>query len=619
MSDITANIVVSMPSQLFTMARQFKAVSNGKVYLGLIDTDPVNPANRIPVYIEREDGSHVQVSQPIIINAGGYPVYNGQIAKFVTVQGHSMAVYDSRGVQQFYFPNVLKYDPDQLRSQLADPAIGDALIGVKLPPTGSATGTVARTQHDKNADTINVRDFGAKGDGVTDDSAAFSAALDWMIRQDVGGGDYPSRIYGKKLFIPNGTYEIKSKIVKSLGFMQGITIEGEHELLTMISVNNPDGFIDITATGRAVFVEINRLSILAKWGTASTQPGVGRDDPPNSISDVHDIASGTAIKVTWPTGISTVKAKTFKLRDVIMTGWNRMRGDYFSNGVYLIGGRAPRLESVVVEGKYGMFITGKPDSLYSNGTAYRFVDTYSPYLDDCYCNHYVRGFDLTSASSDPGFSSSEGGIIQNGAFDAMYGLRISLPSYNGEPGFIICNQHFNYSRVAIDMLGKNQVQIMDCLFYCEASVEGVTCRDIYLRGAQKSVITNNIFGKTNVGNRFSITLDKNNTGPMASCVINNNMHWAGASGTYRTYNIGATSVSNITIGDGECYEVSVANLFTLNGTGHPAINPMRFCGDIVPEGNVWAPRGSLYTLRTTGVLYKKGGVVAESTGWTAVA
>lgn len=118
MTDITANVIVSMPSQLFTMARSFKAVANGKIYIGKIDTDPVNPENRIQVYVENEDGSHVPVSQPIIINAAGYPVYNGQIAKFVTVQGHSMAVYDAYGSQQFYFPNVLKYEPDQFRQDI---------------------------------------------------------------------------------------------------------------------------------------------------------------------------------------------------------------------------------------------------------------------------------------------------------------------------------------------------------------------------------------------------------------------------------------------------------------------------------------------------------------------
>ncbi|HFP5434111.1 TPA: phage head-binding domain-containing protein [Escherichia coli] len=120
MSDITANVVVSMPSQLFTMARSFKAVANGKIYIGKIGTDPVNPENQIQVYVENEDGSHVPVAQPIIINAGGYPVYNGQIAKFVTVQGHSMAVYDAYGSQQFYFPNVLKYDPDQFEQRFMD-------------------------------------------------------------------------------------------------------------------------------------------------------------------------------------------------------------------------------------------------------------------------------------------------------------------------------------------------------------------------------------------------------------------------------------------------------------------------------------------------------------------
>lgn len=128
MADIVPNVVVSMPSQQFTLARSFKAAANGKIYIGKIDTDPVNPENQIQVYIEGEDGSYVPVSQPIIINAGGYPVYNGQIAKFVTVEGHSMAIYDAYGAQQFYFPNVLKYDPDQLKYNLSQ-GDGFGLIG----------------------------------------------------------------------------------------------------------------------------------------------------------------------------------------------------------------------------------------------------------------------------------------------------------------------------------------------------------------------------------------------------------------------------------------------------------------------------------------------------------
>ncbi|ECU0145402.1 phage tail protein [Salmonella enterica] len=113
MTDITANVVVSNPRPIFTESRSFKAVANGKIYIGQIDTDPVNPANQIPVYIENEDGSHVQIAQPLIINAAGKIVYNGQLVKIVTVQGHSMAIYDAHGSQVDYIANVLKYDPDQ--------------------------------------------------------------------------------------------------------------------------------------------------------------------------------------------------------------------------------------------------------------------------------------------------------------------------------------------------------------------------------------------------------------------------------------------------------------------------------------------------------------------------
>ncbi|EJJ0287227.1 hypothetical protein NHJ74_004525, partial [Salmonella enterica] len=114
MTDITANVVVSNPRPIFTESRSFKAVANGKIYIGKIDTDPVNPANQIPVYIENEDGSHVQIAQPLIINSAGKIVYNGQLVKIVTVQGHSMAIYDAYGFQVDYIANVLKYDPDQL-------------------------------------------------------------------------------------------------------------------------------------------------------------------------------------------------------------------------------------------------------------------------------------------------------------------------------------------------------------------------------------------------------------------------------------------------------------------------------------------------------------------------
>lgn len=130
MADITANIVVSNPRPVFTDSRSFKAVANGRIYVGKIDSDPTIPSNQIPVYIENEDGSFVQISQPLIINGAGKIVYNGQLVKVVTEQGHSMAVYDAYGSQVDYISDVLKYDPDQFRRQVTG---GDgSLLGYQL-------------------------------------------------------------------------------------------------------------------------------------------------------------------------------------------------------------------------------------------------------------------------------------------------------------------------------------------------------------------------------------------------------------------------------------------------------------------------------------------------------
>ena len=128
MADIVPNVVVTNPRPIFTDSRTFRALPNGRIYIGQIDTDPVNPANQIPVYIENEDGTTVQIAQPLVINAAGKIVYNGQLVKIVTVQGHSMAIYDAYGSQVDYISNVLKYDPDQLEQRLAL-STGAELVG----------------------------------------------------------------------------------------------------------------------------------------------------------------------------------------------------------------------------------------------------------------------------------------------------------------------------------------------------------------------------------------------------------------------------------------------------------------------------------------------------------
>lgn len=103
-------------------------------------------------------------------------------------------------------PVIIGVSPIYFQSWLTG-VIDDSLIYVKQPVTGS----VARTQHDKNTEVISIKDFGAVGDGVANDTNAIQRALD----------------SGKDIYIPSGVYvcteelEIKTNGQRVLGAGRG--------------------------------------------------------------------------------------------------------------------------------------------------------------------------------------------------------------------------------------------------------------------------------------------------------------------------------------------------------------------------------------------------------------
>jgi hypothetical protein len=70
---------------------------------------------------------------------------------------------------------------------------GDALIGFRQSNTaGALTGAVGKTVHQKLQDIVSVKDFGATGDGTTNDTAAIQLAV--------------TAAANKALYFPDGTY-----------------------------------------------------------------------------------------------------------------------------------------------------------------------------------------------------------------------------------------------------------------------------------------------------------------------------------------------------------------------------------------------------------------------------
>ena len=112
---------------------------------------------------------------------------------------------------------------------------GDASLTNYLP---SGTGAVARTVQDKLREVVSVKDFGAVGDGVTDDTAAIQFALNTSI---------------KKVVFPNGTYRVTSGLTSTTADREivsdGGTILGDTNDIDILTVSGNRSVVRVNING----------------------------------------------------------------------------------------------------------------------------------------------------------------------------------------------------------------------------------------------------------------------------------------------------------------------------------------------------------------------------------
>jgi len=146
---------IEQPYPIFTDA-DGDPLENGYIWIGVENLYPVT--NPVAVYW---DAALTQPAVQPIRTSGGYMANAGTPARLYTSGAYSILVQDRNGITVYSSPS---------ETVLID---SDAVTFLQ-----AGTGAVVRTAQAKMRESVSVKDFGAVGDGVADDTAAIQAAID---------------------------------------------------------------------------------------------------------------------------------------------------------------------------------------------------------------------------------------------------------------------------------------------------------------------------------------------------------------------------------------------------------------------------------------------------------
>lgn len=360
----------------------------------------------------------------------------------------------------------------------AQNALDISVSGASVSFQLGITGAVTRNLNDKASDIYSVRDFGAKGDGSTNDTAAFRAAFNAV------------QATAMAIYIPGGTYRLEgivscSGAVAVYGAGVGITqlywtASASSEGFHCEGRNNFDHhlFRDMSlitgktsAAGTAITLNY-RAQVTVSGSSAGQDRFIfDRSSPRFTVDTVFFTGvSGGQFTSGWGTGIDAIAAIKGNVSNCSFTGW--IQGSVAGNGSSYPGS------------SYGVRIRGAGNT-YENGHPVEFL------VNDCSFYHYTNGIS---------FEQIEGGFVDNVnmvgvGFGALYFGPASGVVANPSPQFNVQNSHFNCFNVGVWGRDSAENLITGNTFYSPPDTLTNTI-GVYIQGLNVTADDSNISGNT---------------------------------------------------------------------------------------------------------------------------
>ena len=261
---------IQVPFPVF-QDRDGQPLENGYVWVGVANLNPQTN----PVVAYYDEALTIVAAQPLR-TLNGYISRAGTPAQiYVNGVDYSILVQDSKGSMVYNFPEGTGVSSQAagvaftgFKGQLGnvqDLADDDGSDWIGFKPAG--VGSVARSAQDKMRDTISVKDFGAVGDGVANDTVAINAA--YAAAEAVGGS---------VVYWPAGTYRTTGTITCgakcSTNAQQAIlSYTGSSVALDIQGVWDTDAGVN-KGNNISILPFVTRSSLGWNAGTDSTSIGV---------------------------------------------------------------------------------------------------------------------------------------------------------------------------------------------------------------------------------------------------------------------------------------------------------------------------------------------------------